>query len=138
VDTSKEFITMCKKAKEIQQFNWGSDGDFSFYEGDDDVSEGIQVWLLADGWYPRKESFIWLPRQDQLSEMILTWNKRYSMSFFENIVANSQYRGILNIGFDSIEKHLLAFVMYEKYSKQWDGWDWIKIFNNWNWIKAYK
>jgi len=127
MDITKEYVLMCQQAKEIQQFNWGSDGDFSFFEGDDDVSEGIQVWLLADGWYPHKKDFVWLPRQDQLSEMIDTWNKRYSMAFFENIVANSQYRGISKIGFNSIEKHLLAFIMDEKYSKQWTGKDWNKI-----------
>jgi len=37
MDITKEYVLMCQQAKEIQQFNWGSDGDFSFFEGDDDV-----------------------------------------------------------------------------------------------------
>ena len=117
---------MCKKSKEIQQFNWGRDGDFSFFEGDDDVSEGIQVWLLADGWYPRKESFIWLPRQDQLQDMIVTLGM--SSATFLQTMANKVWDSMQScdyyLQFKSMEQLWLAFVMFDIWNKKWNGKDW--------------
>ena len=70
--------------------------------------------------------YTWLLRQDQLSDIIDTWNKKYSTAFFENIVSNSEYRSIKRIGFNSIEKHLLVFIMNEKFKKTWNGKEWTK------------
>jgi len=64
--------------------------------------------------------FIWLPRQDQLSDMITTWNKQISIAFFQNISFNSSYRRIPTRSYDSIEKHLLCFLMFEEHNKFWD------------------
>ena len=71
-----------------------------------------------------KENLIWLPRQDQLQEMLA----------FENVPINS----VAGVGYllcllqypiglkcTSMEQLWLAFVMKEKYNKIWNGEDWI-------------
>lgn len=116
MDTSQQYIEMCKAAYEIQELK-----KLSTSIGDCYSNGEPDKYLVVDPFNDVSNWDIWLPRQDQLSEMIETWNKKYSITFFQNIVSNSQYRGIPSKGFDSIEKHLLCFVMKENYNKYWDN-----------------
>jgi hypothetical protein len=142
MDTSTIYIEMCKKATDIQQ-NWlnhDTEGDFAvpsktvriynrFWElqsnkvlivGNDDEYD-LTITKQGD---INKTGAIWLPRQDQLQEMIGGNTQAQFIEFF-------QYTCNWDVEFfcrDSItfEQLWLSFVMKEKYNKTWDGVDWVK------------
>ena len=167
MDTSKEYILMCEKAREIQ------DGKPDFEVNDcnyianfhhvrvcPDYEQRLSnnhVWtkyldekycsvcgkeLVPNDSIPEINDYeengafkcIWLPRQDQLQEMV-----------WEYIVDNDPLRGecvksqkpellsnrfnkyvmrSIRPRFDSMEQLWLAFVMKEKFGKIWNGKDW--------------
>ena len=121
MDTSKEYIKMCEKAEEIQKlwkptvadfhtsYDWK---EFHTVEFDYDSSK---IDIL--GCPPH----IWLPRQDQLQEMVKS-----------DTIINWDFYHFINDGltdyldyFNSMEQLWLAFVMKEKYNKTWNGEDWV-------------
>ena len=126
MDTSKEYILMCEKATEIQKiFNKRSleENDFINREKKDPKREGFII-------------IIWLPRQDQLQEMIIGKTTYADLEEQFNNTLNTWFE--ISYNFDpkidekldmahwSMEQLWLAFVMVEKYNKIWNGKDWIK------------
>ena len=120
MDTSKEYILMCKKAKEIQKLRTPKDGDFALF--DDEITIiyncGIGTW---------SRGYTWLPRQDQLQEMVTLlfcsvggecFLLDYFYTFYKSL--KEKIKGM------SMEQLWLAFVMKEKYQKTWNGKDWEK------------
>ena len=104
---------MCKEATEIQE-QWQIDEQHDFYKiVDTDKEHG---GLL-----------IWLPRQDQLQDMIGPYIVAYTL--FGIWKKKPQYHVgkkpfyPFNI-FTSLEQCWLAFVMRERYSKKWTGKTW--------------
>ena len=152
MDTSETYIKMCEKAEEIQhghkweygdwfiaEFTHWIIGDASFvYEPD---KEGLyhrldkpgailtQTEKYIDGYLGEK--LIWLPRQDQLQEMLFNIGNIFSpvnaiasmndFIYYEN--KRVKYRGL---PFTSMEQLWLAFVMKEKYNKVWEGESWVE------------
>ena len=145
MDTSQEYIEMWYKA--ITMFpelleNWAkSDWDFTWYKTDnpDDPNVlykyddfcwiGVQIGGNSICDYP-------LPRQDQLQDMVELYNY-ISIGF----TCNNGIRGKkapykltiqkfpywsypLCFMMESMEQLWLAFVMYEKFNKKWDGAKW--------------
>ena len=114
MDTSKIYVKMCEKAEEIQKIKpeWN-------LEGDD-----------GEWWYPndnkREVNHIWLPRQDQLQEILFTHKEH----LFPQCVLLREFirEGELYIlhFLKSMEQLWLAFAMKEKYNKIWNGEDWVK------------
>ena len=141
MDTSEKYIKMCEKAEEIQKMRldkW-EEGDYVFDKGYDDVRLVFQnaKWLMGYGIY-----MVWLPRQDQLQEMIwlrvpskkprtlLIWLLN-SVVFPEDPPTNKNIADNENKyweQFDSMEQLWLAFVMKEKFNKIWDDkkGEWVK------------
>ena len=80
--------------------------------------------LTFDKFYPQSD-VIWLPRQDQLQDMVKSeYECDYDMNldfteFTTNLYTHEQIGA-------SMEQLWLAFVMHEKYNKKWDGEDWVK------------
>jgi hypothetical protein len=68
---------------------------------------------------------VWLPRQDQLQEMVIgkyatPWD--LAIAFSSVLMAdNASYFD----KFDSMEKLWLAFVMLEKHKKKWKDGEWV-------------
>ena len=101
MDTSETYFKMCEKAEKLQ--------------------------LLHREERHLSSEFIWLPRQDQLQEMIDTsW-----ITAFEEFInwccevyigEKIGYRDIN--GISSMEQLWLAFVMLKRFGKRWDGNDW--------------
>ena len=111
-----------------------------------DVLRETVSTLIEDFQYTYKhyDGCIWLPRQDQLQDMLKDQIKklhkdsfgyiqgRYPegyiclclMSDFETFI-DSEYQYIDYVGFDSMEQLWLIFVMDTKYKKRWDGIRWI-------------
>ena len=69
---------------------------------------------------------IWLPRQDQLQEMVCGgWGLQTICTRIEEFSKASD--GGVSITIDgSMEQLWLAFVMKEKYNKIWNGEEWLK------------
>jgi len=122
MDTTKEYIKMCEKAKEIQK---------SFQSLHDTINHPHNLYIDRNTY--KVESFnnykhrnnIWLPRQDQLQEMVSSRNAYNLMLIFElwydkHCGDDSEYE------YGSMEQLWLAFVMKEKYQKQWDGEKWTR------------
>lgn len=132
MDTSKEYILQCEKAEEMQKLWKPIKGDL-FIDNRYINSKGlvlkdfiaIFIWDLM-----QREDKTWLPRQDQLQEMLSKYmHSRYNLvKAFRNFVMRKKYYNgysTMNMVGNSMEQLWLAFVMKEKYSKTWNGKDWI-------------
>jgi len=79
------------------------------------------------GRYYKLEDVVWLPRQDQLENIIFEYlikgNNMYSI--FSLLLDFVDYANRLT-ELDSMEQLWLAFVMKEKYNKNWNGEDWVE------------
>ena len=142
MDTSEQYIKMCKRAEEIQGQWKPAEADFMF-----NTAVGETTFIRVNRTTDRrrrhhsipynKDRFFWLPRQDQLQEMVGVQDAReLLLSFhrfthpadgmsirqedFEDVKARTKYRSL----FTSMEQLWLAFVMKEKYNKVWNGGDW--------------
>jgi hypothetical protein len=130
VDTSEQYIKMCD-CPEIQDGWKPKPGDFT--------SEGIVMYLYCSPLYmgvrtdtaeifriiKEGEKVIWLPRQDQLQEMAYPDGKM-AIDQLGNVVSwfNHIARSYVWQFGESREQLWLAFVMWEKFSKKWDGEKW--------------
>ena len=115
MDTSETYIKMCEKAEEIQE---------QYHNFNDDKCFRTNPTTHYPA--PGEPHIVWLPRQDQLQEMVSTnyWSdiERFS-GFCKNKLLLEPLR---NIKEQSMEQLWLAFVMKEKYGKYWNGNDWVK------------
>ena len=131
---------MCEAAKEIQ-LQWKQDyGDFFVDEKgqikcwiskDPDrhkVKKGFGICVKEDVIHLSKYS--WLPRQNQLIEMAQVPGRRYenvTQDFFN--WTKNPYEVLCDTPaelFRSMEQIWLAFVMQQKFNKQWDNSKWVK------------
>lgn len=120
MDTSKEYIEMCRKAAEIQEVWEPKDGDFS--TGDFSTGVGSVIVQMPSKW-SWKPKVIWLPRQDQLQDMVDWSGYGYKVSTICYQIDEFYEKG--GIVWGSMEQLWLAFVMHEKYGKKWNGGDWV-------------
>jgi len=129
MDVSSEYVKMCEKAEEIQELKHG-------YGYDDVVL--CDRYLHKDIPLVQSKGFLWLPRQDQLQEMVwkeiteksnssAVWS---SWDIFVQCIGEMMHcsdcgKAYNNYDkFTSMEQLWLAFLMNEKYDKVWDGEDW--------------
>ena len=118
MDTSKTYIKMSEKAEEDdlnRRYNWEM-GDYWW--------DGYQIHINPKADFPHLSSTaaprpIWLPRQDQLQEMV-GGNLHYLIIDFFDWVRHEN-----SVLYTSMEQLWLAFVMKALYSKVWDGTEWI-------------
>ena len=146
MDTSAEYIEMCRKATEIRASHTPQIGDWyhtpiidAWYPNNDPepenrvVCEGDEherIYNMLRPWagycdpsnYDNviKES-VWLPRQDQLQKMFenrIKFNVLSLNGFLQETERSNVY-------FDSWEQLWLAYVMHKRYDKSWDGKEWV-------------
>ena len=151
MDDSKQYIEMCEKAVEIQQLRgrlkWEAwDYVYASDDGDPEVLV-VSGYCTDSGFYgleagseewPEDECVpkgaIWLPRQDQLQEMVGV----KTVGEFENFASGNYMMGWddgsawlrldgYRCDYDSysLEQFWLCVVMKEKYNKVWNGEDWV-------------
>jgi len=138
MDTSKEYVEMCRKAVEIQELWKPEAGDWTLSHRDG-VKPLDSITISLAGLTPFgangariRSDMIWLPRQDQLQEMVCSDIRILIDSFvdcFNGIACIKLSSGMKNSGlhiidFDSMEQLWFAFVMHEKHGKKWDGEEW--------------
>lgn len=144
MDTTPEYIEMCRKAEEIQKNIEPEIGDFYFdteydyrivFIGESEKGEykfqNINEEKHDSLWYYNfANKVIWLPRQDQLQDMIKVvgapdppkaWTLNSVFTTFLNV--DSIYSPIEKSKM-SMEQLWLAFVMWKKYKKKWTGSEW--------------
>ena len=129
MDISLEYQKMCEKAEEIQSQWKPKDFDLIEYRGE-------ILYLLEDSdgncygpdvdWVNKREKrgVIWLPRQDELQEMV--WIRDgydFLHSFVDKVFIDEDYA---YYRFMTPCQIWLAFVMKRKYGKIWDGTNWVK------------
>jgi len=160
MDCGEVYIKMCEKAKEIQEFaplDFGSwyaylrpltglwchpdDAKGHSYGKDRDyfLAHPIRpnVNLIVEDFdgspmhiYEEYIEHCWLPRQDQLQEMLSQhnlWAKTLAFEFFLRKEGSYDINSYA-FQFTSMEQLWLAFVMKEKFGKVWDfeKEDWMK------------
>lgn len=128
MDTSKEYILMCEKAKKYikkkpELYDWCYDKEL------DDVSA---ITIIVDNHYLGNtwhKDEVPLYRQDQLQDMVKS-NNAYMLTkdFMKWMDDNQDEQWLLSMRF-SMEKLWLTFVMKKLYNKEWKwgGKDWTKI-----------
>lgn len=136
MDTSKEYIEMCRKAKEIQDIWQPEEGG---YVGSGEV---WQDWMGESKIEPvTRQPYTWLPRQDQLQEILLEDESIgvIHTEFNDFCLGDYSYPGImgsyqnymillLNWADDSnFELLWLAFFMKKCYNKIWNYEDWVSL-----------
>lgn len=138
MDTSETNIRMCEKAKKIQKEKppicdrhetcreWFACGNC----GKVNTNQGYLYCEECSSY-----NMIWLPRQDQLQEMVKAhlWelNFKYSQWLYHTDETGCDFHiQHRHLDFTSMEQLWLAFVMKEKYDKIWDGKDWVKPSQN--------
>ena len=136
MDTTEKYIKMCEKAEEIQKKWKPIVGDYTTWCADPKVrilgGTAYKIWRMI---YPEQEimqyslchphslsNHVWLPRQDQLQEMVLPketfnlawWNLHW---MFHNWIIATEFK-YENVS--GMEQLWLAFVMKEKFNKAWN------------------
>jgi hypothetical protein len=127
MDKSSNYIKICESAKVIQK-QWKPEfGDFfvSMSLGLTSPCQSVTSDLEKKVSYLKTIKAVWLPRQDQLQEMVI---EKYATPWdlaiaFSNVLMgdNASYFE----QFDSMEKLWLAFIMLEKYKKKWKDGEWV-------------
>ena len=118
MDTSEQYMKMCEKAEEIQGLRDTSHRGFptpcfSYHEND--------VWFNPVDNKPA----IWLPRFDQLQEMLDTEEIEPNLIPYDKLFHFTSWVRVEDVPFTSMEQLWLAFIMKEKFNKVWDGEIWI-------------
>jgi len=127
MDFSKQYIKMCKEAKELQEIYQNI-----LKKEDNEVNNILEGWYVYDGenvillhnneffisdLKDELKKYIWLPRQDQL-QAIITTNKYFRFSLIE-LFYHFANKNVPK--FASMEQLWLAYVMYMKYKKIWNN-----------------
>ena len=140
MDISKDYILMCSKATEIQNmrswtiltesYNLESN---DFYFGFHPLTEQDEVIYESLSTFRQHNIKAWIPRQDQLQDMVKGKVMNKLRKFFEfvnssTILFHVNYLDDTLEQFTSMEQLWLSYVMKENYNKIWDSekQDWIK------------
>ena len=118
MDMTEKYIKMCEKAEEVQK---------SYFEvfRKSEFRYNFLDWICLDKSFYHIDNdlrtVIWLPRQDQLQEMVKENDKGdYSLLISFRMWLNSIPFAYSQVSIMSMEQLWLAFVMKEKYDKVWD------------------
>lgn len=137
MDTTEKYIKMCEKAEEIQNLiDMFQLGNF-LWRGKEYLYEAC----VCDAVPCFKDEKVWLPRQDELQDILkathLT-NPYNLVSFLWNVLNEDKScpeevsceecikESMYWRNFKTMEQLWLAFVMYEKYNKSWNGKKWVE------------
>ena len=130
MDTSREYVQMCEKATEIQALKpiYQTHGEWFVCAicNREYTEDSSSYFPLCDG----HNAEVWLPRQDQLQEMIGAKTTSDLIIGFllscGGLGWDSDWHPDNHVDISSMEQLWLAFVMHQKYGKRWDGTDWVK------------
>jgi len=131
MDISKEYIEMCEKAQEIQNYRQTMglpSKSFISYKGDWFCHVGGVILVANQDIYQKPGT--WLPRQDQLQEIMLEDKCRYDTEKYVTVneVLLDDFNRFVSFfvhqkgeRINSFEQYWLKFVMKEKFNKIWNN-----------------
>ena len=148
MDTSETYIKMCEKAEEIQKARpqrYSIEADLfqvkNYYKDCLTCEKEDVTWeycpicgnkttrreelkVVAGNFGPLAKA-VWLPRQDQLQEMVGGFEAGFIdwYAWLRNIYPETKSPFVRL--FTSFEQLWLAFVMKEKHGKVWSGEEWV-------------
>jgi len=151
MDTSEIYVLMCL-CFEIQGQWKPKEGDCFSFVGNIHILSDYETWALekrelsdidcwnevitlmgghfVDHWNECREGFVWLPRQDQIQEMMNHDKVEYCLRLTDigwiGEIINMVGEVMFCPNRKSFEQLWLAFYMYEKHGKVWDGEKWEK------------
>ena len=146
MDTSKEYLEMCKNAKEIQDLWKPRFSDFVYHFVNYLEEIGIIVSCPKEKdlliiyvndrvkYIYQLDTLCWIPRQDQLQELL--WNTNILednvthllIRFYDTIHGTDpEDRDFYWTQFNTFEQLWLTFYMWSKHYKIWDGNKWIQL-----------
>ncbi len=139
MDKSREYMEMCRQAPEIQTIWEPGLGDIysdesgfvHFYmpQKDGKIKKGFGV--KPNGNLIEIEKFTWLPRLNQLMEILGGSEKNFrdtGFRFFEWTKKNGYRPGSPDNPYKTLEQIWLAYVMEKAFKKKWTGDRWISLF----------
>ena len=115
MDLGSEYIKMCKKAVEIQEYGRAHQRE--------DWNYWIYPKMNCVAHKPDSSYSVFLPRQDQLQEMLPE-----DPNHFPSLYWLETFLDFYKVSYQerwTMEQLWLAFIMQEKYKKVWNGEDWI-------------
>ena len=131
MDTSETYIKMCD-CRGVQEGRQSFDC-FDFLVEKDGLILHSGTIIDSGGMGTSRIYFIWLPRQDQIQEMMSEPDTIVMFSRFVGFFVQKDWHdlgelsdNINNIDKQSAEQLWLAFYMHEKHKKTWDGEKWVK------------
>ncbi len=126
MDLSDIYIEMSDKAKEIQfEHSIYEVGDF-YYEGRDSITNKPRFSITCESDDGKDRTIAnmktWLPRLDQLLQIVGDYAEQCS------VIHRNLMKELLlpNSEIVSMEQLCLTIARKEKYSKEWNGIDWVK------------
>ena len=121
MDCGKDYILMCQKAEEIQGKTLSDDDYCIVTDGKQELYRGLLGLHKEPFLSPVPVKCIWLPRQDQLQEMIESPAIEWLLDKFW-YWARQEHN--ISPTLNSMEQLWLAFVQKELHQKVWDGEEW--------------
>ena len=134
MDTSDQYIKMCKEATEIQSkfLLWLRIGNFIFNDnevvqvsdwGDPNTTKNLQIYY-GNHWTYASE-LVWIPQLDQL--MGMEHDTSVNVLFLLYHYVSHEYaldNPYMMDDIDSVEQTCLMMIMRNKYKKKWNGEKW--------------
>lgn len=120
MDISAEYIEMCEKAEEIQEFKRSKK---DWYTGDWYFNEFYGMVHIYSNEEIAAADVVWLPRQDQLQAIPGNYFCARNLEEFRSFAVELPESPT---NCYSYEMAWLAFVMKKKFGKAWNGEEWIK------------
>lgn len=140
MDTSPTYISLCRKAHEIQEQWQQEHGDFfvgeqgrieCWIKGVHDkrtLRQGVRIFSSSGQGVIGICKYVWLPKLDQLIELAQIPGRRYELITQDFFDWTRQDYGLIpgepRRIFKSLEQVWLAFVMQQQFGKCWSGRRW--------------
>ncbi len=126
MDCSDQYVRMSQKAEEMQKLWSPAEGDVF---GDELCHVSVVNSMILEHLNKSMKEgeggkYTWLPRQDQLQDIVLSMFERNCYWMFEECYKHLQLPHPTKP--ESMEQIWLLFVMKEKFGKIWDGENWIE------------
>jgi hypothetical protein len=126
MDTTETNIKMNWKAREIQDSHEPQEGDYYWEDGCGSPYLTILSAKSDDYFMQALGAPVWLPRQDQLQEMVGGWALGLLDKFYNFCMWDEQFEELRDkMTPISMEQLWLCFVMKEKYNTVWNGEEWM-------------
>ncbi len=116
MDTSEQYINMCRKAKELQEMWKPEPGDFYKLPG-----HFITCIVLKNSLIDVNAT--WLPRIDQWITIHL--NRTWGETQIDTCIYLFREENFIHENYASPEQYMLTTWYYNSFQKIWNGEDWI-------------